>query len=306
MTYTFPPSLHPLRDFLKKQGFDGDAVKTSRQAAFVAQQLLGSRIRFPPAGSDMTSTLFLIQKAVTEKGIASTYPLGRKLPETRQKVPAKKGKKAGLSTAPNHHKEFSDDMFAAGVHVFCDGACEPNPGAGGWGVVIYRDGVEIASSCGGDPNATNNTMELTALLNAIEKTAHVLLEPPAIPITVWCDSQYCVKGCNDWRHGWKKNGWQRGSDKAQPKNRILANADLWRAIDEALADLPPGRVSICWVKGHVGIVGNERADELSSLGRQQALKQTRLDAAPPALAIPVDESGQSASFRFAPVDIGEN
>ena len=71
MTYTFPPSLYPLRDYLKAQGADTRAFVSARQAAFMSQQLLGTRVKFPDKGADMTSTLFLIQKAVTEKGIAT-------------------------------------------------------------------------------------------------------------------------------------------------------------------------------------------------------------------------------------------
>jgi ribonuclease HI len=78
--------------------------------------------------------------------------------------------------------------FAAGYHVFCDGCCEPNPGPGGWGVVAYRDGLEIASIHGGDADTTNNRMELTGLLRGIE-CAKAL----KAPVTLWCDSQYAVQ-----------------------------------------------------------------------------------------------------------------
>jgi ribonuclease HI len=149
--------------------------------------------------------------------------------------------------------------FAAGYHVFCDGCCEPNPGPGGWGVVAYRDGLEIASIHGGDADTTNNRMELTGLLRGIE-CAKAL----KAPVTLWCDSQYAVKGTNEWRHSWKKNGWLRASDKADPKNRVLLNSELWQAIDAAITG--PEAVRIKWCKGHAGIMGNERADALSSLG----------------------------------------
>jgi len=161
--------------------------------------------------------------------------------------------------------EIDHTEFAAGLHVFSDGACEPNPGPGGWGVAIYRDGVEIASDHGGDADTTNNRMELTGLLKGIEAA-----EALRAPVTVWCDSQYAVKGTNEWRHGWKKNGWQRGGPNADPKNRRLLNAELWQAIDAALSGA--GQIAIRWCKGHAGIVGNERADELSNLGIAAVIK----------------------------------
>lgn len=149
--------------------------------------------------------------------------------------------------------------FATGYHVFCDGCCEPNPGPGGWGVAVYLDGVELSSDHGGELGTTNNRMELTGLLKGIV-TAKAL----NAPVTLWCDSQYAVKGTNEWRHSWKKNGWQRAGDKADPKNRILLNSELWQAIDAAM--IGAEAVLIKWCKGHAGIVGNERADALSSLG----------------------------------------
>jgi ribonuclease HI len=79
-----------------------------------------------------------------------------------------------------------------------------------------------------------------------------------------------VNGVNDWRHGWKAKGWQRGSIKAEPKNRILLNADLWKDLDAALIDPRSANVKVLRVKGHAGHVGNERADELAEIGRESA------------------------------------
>jgi ribonuclease HI len=173
------------------------------------------------------------------------------------------------SKRTNYAKHFTPQIFAHGVHIFCDGAAVPNPGLGGWGVVVYEDGVEVTATFGGDPQTTNNAMELTAILNAIGEAWKFVAEWSSV--TIWSDSEYCVKGVNEWMAGWKAKGWQRGSDKAEPKNRELANADLWKAIDAALVDVPTfGVVSIKWVKGHIGVAGNERADELAEMGRQEA------------------------------------
>ncbi|MGV2049297.1 ribonuclease H family protein [Agrobacterium sp. 22-209-1] len=275
MTYTFPPSLYPLRDYLKGQGADTRAFVSARQAAFMAQQLLGTRVKFPDKGADMTSTLFLIQKAVTEKGMCMTHIPSR---DSRDTNTPKDGKKKGNRQLPKaksnkHNKDFSPERFSQGVHIFCDGASVPNPGVGGWGVAVFEDGVEIASLRGGDPETTNNQMELAGLLNAIEKAKALSSSFGEKPITIWCDSQYCVNGVNDWRHKWKRNGWK----KSPAATEHVKNVDLWRAIDEALSNTPHSRISIKWVKGHADIAGNERADELAEQGRMEAETRGRCE-----------------------------
>ncbi|VVT04732.1 ribonuclease H [Rhizobium sp. EC-SD404] len=160
--------------------------------------------------------------------------------------------------------EINHEAFTVGLHIFCDGACEPNPGPGGWGVVTYRDGVELSSLSGGEPDTTNNRMELTSLLAALGVASG--LDEPCV---IWCDSQYAVTGANEWSIAWKRNGWQRGGPNADPKNRVLLNAEIWRAIDAAKGTAPMAKIK--WCKGHAGIAGNERADELSTQGLSEAL-----------------------------------
>lgn len=271
MTYTFPPSLHPLRDYLKGQGADTRAFVSARQAAFMAQQLLGTRVKFPDKGADMTSTLFLIQKAVTEKGIAMTAtppaPNGKK---RKQKSP--------YANLKRDKPDFSPQVFAEGVHIFCDGASIPNPGIGGWGVVVYEDGQELRTAFGGDPSTTNNQMELTGLLNAIKEAWKLLADYGEI--TIWCDSQYCVEGVNVWMKTWKSRGWsKRKLNSPKRDDGGIANLDLWKAIDEAMKDIPSYGcdLHIKWVKGHDGIAGNERADELAEQGRQQVLERETVE-----------------------------
>ncbi len=259
MSYTFPKILAPLREYLRGQGADVKSFVSARQAAFMAQQLIGSRVKFPPHGEDMTPTLLRIQEEVP----ADAKPLMK---------PTKK-KATKPARIEKHRAEFAAKIFATGIHIFCDGACEPNPGSGGWGVAVYRDGREIAALSGGLGETTNNVMELTGMLEAIQWLIdHFMKDQPA---TIWCDSQYVVKGCNEWRHNWKRNGWSKRKPNS-PKHAEgeIKNLDLWKAIDEALNKC--SALTVAWVKGHVGIEGNERADELSLIGRRDAMEAAGL------------------------------
>lgn len=171
------------------------------------------------------------------------------------------------------------------ISIYTDGSCEPNPGAGGWAFVVIESGVEINNRNGGDIQTTNNIMEMTAVLAALEyaKTAGM----PVASTTVYSDSQYCVKGCNVWRHGWKRKGWSRG--KAP-----LANAGIWQAIAAAHDAFP---CKIVWVRGHSGVPGNERADALADKGRAYAIEHriTAVDeAVPPHPTIPSRDERDAA------------
>lgn len=148
------------------------------------------------------------------------------------------------------------------LHVFADGCYEPSSGQGGWAFVAYRDAVEIAVNFGKVLDSANNAMELIALLKATTWLNANALGEPAI---IWSDSLYAVKGCNSWRHIWKNNGWKKIVPNANARSRIIANQELWKAIDLQLSGNP--LISIAWCKGHFGIEGNERADELAEDGR---------------------------------------
>ena len=136
--------------------------------------------------------------------------------------------------------------------IYTDGACSGNPGPGGWGVLMQFGGKEKTLH-GGEPDTTNNRMELMAAIKALEAVK------PGYKgnVTLWTDSTYVLKGITEWIHGWKKRGWKK-SDK-----KPVLNADLWQILD----DLNAARdVNWKWVKGHAGVDGNERADGLARMG----------------------------------------
>ena len=136
--------------------------------------------------------------------------------------------------------------------IYTDGACSGNPGPGGWGVLMqYGDREKTLK--GGETDTTNNRMELMAAIKALEA-----IKPGFTgKTTLWTDSTYVLKGITKWIHGWKKRGWKK-SDK-----KPVINADLWKILDSLNAEKD---ISWKWVKGHAGVEGNERADELARQG----------------------------------------
>ena len=139
------------------------------------------------------------------------------------------------------------------VAIWTDGACSGNPGPGGWGAVLTFDGKE-KDLCGGEQLTTNNRMELTAAIMALEA-----LKRPC-EIDLHTDSQYVRGGITGWMAGWKRNGWKT-SDKKPVKN-----VELWQRLEEAAAR---HQVKWHWVRGHAGDPMNERADELARRGLQE-------------------------------------
>lgn len=136
------------------------------------------------------------------------------------------------------------------VHVFTDGACSGNPGPGGWGVVLRWRGEERELN-GGEASTTNNRMELTAAIEAL----NALTRPSVVVVTT--DSTYVRDGITSWLANWKRRGWLTAAKKP------VKNKDLWMALDEAVSR---HEVTWEWVKGHAGHPENERADELARRG----------------------------------------
>lgn len=140
------------------------------------------------------------------------------------------------------------------VVIYTDGACSGNPGPGGWGVVLRWNGTEKELH-GGDPQTTNNRMELMAAIQALE----ALTRPSEV--SLYTDSVYLLNGITKWIEGWQRNGWKTAAKKP------VKNDDLWRRLIEAMK---PHDITWEWVKGHAGDAGNERADALARRGIEEA------------------------------------
>lgn len=142
------------------------------------------------------------------------------------------------------------------VELFTDGACRGNPGPGGWGALLRHAGRE-RELWGGEAATTNNRMELLAAIEGLS----ALAEPCRVALTT--DSTYVMKGITEWIENWKRRGWKTAAKKP------VANADLWRRLDEAC---DRHDIDWQWVKGHSGHPGNERADALANRGIDELLE----------------------------------
>ncbi len=136
------------------------------------------------------------------------------------------------------------------VHIYTDGACRGNPGPGGWGAVLMHDGRQ-KTLFGGAKETTNNRMELTAVIRALEA-----LKYPC-KVVLMTDSKYVLQGITEWIHNWKRRNWRTAGKKP------VLNMDLWQQLDAAVSR---HEIEWHWVKGHSGDPGNELADQLANQG----------------------------------------
>ncbi|MEJ8567608.1 ribonuclease HI [Elongatibacter sediminis] len=139
------------------------------------------------------------------------------------------------------------------VEIYTDGACSGNPGPGGWGSVMLFRGHRRELN-GGEPDTTNNRMELMAVIRALEA-----LKRPC-QVTVYTDSVYVMKGITEWLEQWKRRGWRTAGRKP------VKNVELWQRLEKAVV---PHDITWRWVKGHSGVPENERADQLARQGISQ-------------------------------------
>lgn len=193
----------------------------------------------------------------------------------------------------NPTKPYIDAHFPHAVrgmcHIYTDGCCQPNPGRAGWAFIAYKDGAEVARDSGNFAYATNNVAELTGLLRSLE---WIVANSNHEKVTVFTDSMYSVQGATQWMKAWKSKGWARGGEKAKEKNRVLANAELWKAIDIAMTLAP--NAAIRWCKGHSGIRGNEAADRLAWQAMERAEERPVVEAN----ASPENQDWLTAEYRL--------
>ena len=135
------------------------------------------------------------------------------------------------------------------IEIYTDGACRGNPGPGGWAALLLSGAHEREIS-GAEPLTTNNRMELTAVIRALEA-----LKRP-VEARVYTDSEYVRRGITEWLAAWKARGWRTAARKP------VKNQDLWQRLDELSAR---HRIDWHWVPGHAGVPGNERVDRLANL-----------------------------------------
>ncbi len=149
------------------------------------------------------------------------------------------------------------------IDIYTDGACSGNPGTGGWGFIIIQKDAdkELFKANGGESSTTNNRMELSAVIEALKKLKTLELDgtlsqksdaKPAVQI--YTDSQYVMKGIQEWILNWKKNNWQTAAKKS------VKNQDLWQELDALNCEIAP---NWNWVKGHSGNRYNEECDRLA-------------------------------------------
>ena len=145
------------------------------------------------------------------------------------------------------------------VTIYTDGACSGNPGPGGWGAVLIS-GPHRKEICGGEPQTTNNRMELAAAIAALD----ALKKPSRVDLH--SDSEYLRNGISMWIEGWKRNGWRTSA------KHPVKNVELWQRLDTARQR---HEVSWHWLRGHAGHTENERADELAREGMRPFLQERR-------------------------------
>ncbi len=158
-----------------------------------------------------------------------------------------------MTQKPHKGQSATDAAVVDTVQIYTDGACKGNPGPGGWGALLAF-GDNERELFGGEPETTNNRMELTAVIEALGALKR------RCRVELYTDSQYVMNGIQEWLPNWKRRGWKTSA------NKPVKNVDLWERLDAAVN---AHAVHWHWVRGHDGHVGNERADALANQGVDQ-------------------------------------
>lgn len=149
-------------------------------------------------------------------------------------------------------------MSGQPIVVFCDGASKGNPGPGGWGAIIVTPDGHVTELGGRAAHTTNNKMELTGAISALTELGDV-----AGPVAMYTDSTYVIKGIREWIWAWRRRGWKTAEGKD------VLNRDLWETLGDLVSARGKGTISWHYVRGHIGIPGNERVDEIADALAQQ-------------------------------------
>jgi ribonuclease HI len=184
-------------------------------------------------------------------------------------------------------------LHESAVIAFTDGAAKGNPGPGGWGAIVVTPDRRVTELGGGAPHTTNNRMELSGAIAALE---HVAARRG--PVAIYTDSTYVIKGITQWVWGWRTRGW-RTAQGAEVLNR-----DLWEQLAGLVGARARGEIDWRWVRGHVGTPGNERVDQIAvafALQQNADLYDGPLDGYPlPILELPSDTTPPKRSAGATP------
>lgn len=179
--------------------------------------------------------------------------------EGQNATPAETETDGGAATPESISRSPTADRRV--VELFTDGACTGNPGPGGWAYILRDAATRSArEGSGGEPETTNNRMELSAVIEGLRA-----LKQPC-NVTLYSDSEYVVKGLNEWMVGWKAKGWRRGGRGA------VANQELWMELDRLREH---HTLTARWVRGHAGHPENSRCDELAVAAAAAAARRFR-------------------------------
>lgn len=150
--------------------------------------------------------------------------------------------------------ENNGDAHVLGTIIFCDGACSGNPGPGGWAAIIATSDGQVRELGGGNRQTTNNQMELQAVIEALRYAENLNCD-----VTIYTDSVYVIRGITQWIWGWMKRGWMTA------EGNPVSNKDHWQSLSSVMAKRKKTELATNWkfVKGHTGVPGNERCDEIA-------------------------------------------